>query len=489
MGYSNLTLQRLHQKLNEFELRQPYKIMASGGKKVVLHMVQHHVGDYYASGVTSKDYQTCEEQFKELMTQELIARKTDMTLMSKEAFTLSLMRDNVMRKSILTAVRESGMMHAYRWRMWYVLATHENGFKTDEALTSRRKGLFEKLNQKRDKEVEDMLGKDVMRTASSKELFKDDASLGHQLLHRVCKAVGKFFPRSGYIQGMNFVAAFALEVSGMEEFEAFNFIVSFWKKDKNLFYGMYEHGLPVLYFMKFAFERLLELVNPRLHAAIQRINLPAELWIFKWFLSFFTIALDREFVLRIFDYLLVNDVFGPVYVALAIADQLTDLFEGGDFISIGETINSSQKLSERICFSKFNQKLEQLDFDSKFKVEVLREYNKGLGVEEKSQFGRFYARFEKHFMKGQLRFYDDFGFDRNSEDYDKIGLNKLSAQVDVELRAEKAFILNKENTKKGSLKSTMILARFEAHADSKHHKTGEMCSVKELNISTVINMR
>jgi len=42
------------------------------------------------------------------------------------------------------------------------------------------------------------------------------------------------------------------------------------------------------------------------------------LWIFKWFISFFTFALNKEYVLRIFDYLMISDCFGMVYIALII---------------------------------------------------------------------------------------------------------------------------------------------------------------------------
>lgn len=451
MGCNTSSNRKLYQRLDEFELKQHSKVLYIKNEEVTLHMPKHKVGDYFAVEINNKDYHYFEERFRELIGKELALQKVEVLLASKEAFITSILRDEKLRKGVLKIVRRKGLMQAYRWKAWYLLAIYDNRFKPDGALTSRRQKIFEKLIQKEDKEVEDIVNKDVMRTARHKELFKDVNSIGNLQLYRVCKAIGKFFPSSGYIQGMNFIAAFILQVNGMDEFETFNFIVSLWKKEKNLFYGMYEPGFPVLYFMKYAFERFLEITNPKIYKTIIKLNFPAELWIVKWFLSFFTFSLDKEYVLRIFDFIMVNDVLGPVYVALAIADQLSSLFDTEDFIVIGEVVQCREKLSEVLNFHKFVKALKNLDFDSKIKLGILRDYHKSLKPDVKKQFSPFFMKFEKHFMRSQLYFYDDFGFDRFCNDYDMIGLTKLTAMVTHEQNVNTSRE-TKENNKKGSLR-------------------------------------
>ncbi len=39
---------------------------------------------------------------------------------------------------------------------------------------------------------------------------------------------------------MNFFVAFILEISVFEEFDTFNLIVNFWKKQKNLYFGIFD---------------------------------------------------------------------------------------------------------------------------------------------------------------------------------------------------------------------------------------------------------
>lgn len=492
MGCNSSNNRVLNQRLNEFELKQHSRVLYMKSEEVTLYMPQHRVGDYYAIEIGNRDYYYFEDRFKELVSRELAANKTELMLASKEAFITSILRNGKLRKAVLRIVRRKGLMHAYRWKTWYLLATYDNRFRPDGPLLTSRLKLYDKLNQKRDKEVEDIVTKDVMRTARHKELFKDIDSVGSTQLYRVCKAVGKFFPACGYIQGMNFIAAFLLQVNGMDEFEAFNFMVSFWKKEKNLFYGMYEPGFPVLYFMNYAFTRFLELTNRKVHRAVQKLGFPAELWIIKWFLSFFTFSVEKEFVLRIFDFLVVNDVFGPVYVALAIANQLTALFETEDFVAIGEVVQHREKLTAAIDFHKFVKTLKQLDFDQKFKLSVLRDYNKTLDGEKKTQFAPFFAKFERHFMKSELSFFDDFNFDANCNDFDKIGVSKLTAMIvsERDLPAMRIDMNTKENDKrKSDSRRDSVLRKLKSETIESSTNMKVTAEAEELPETSFFNMR
>lgn len=66
----------------------------------------------------------------------------------------------------------------------------------------------------------------------------------------------------------------------------------------------------------------MEISNSNIKKHLEKINFPVELWVSKWFLSFFIIALPNEYLLRIFDFLIFSDVFGMVLVALVILNSL-----------------------------------------------------------------------------------------------------------------------------------------------------------------------
>lgn len=49
-------------------------------------------------------------------------------------------------------------------------------------------------------------------------MFKNTNSVGSLYLQKVLKALGGFFPSINYVQGMNFLGAIMLEVSGLDDF-------------------------------------------------------------------------------------------------------------------------------------------------------------------------------------------------------------------------------------------------------------------------------
>ncbi len=74
--------------------------------------------------------------------------------------------------------------------------------------------------------------------------------IGSMKLFNICKALGVFFKSIGYVQGMNFYVSFILEISAFEEFETFNFIVNFWKKQKNLYFGIFDNDFLMVNLIK-----------------------------------------------------------------------------------------------------------------------------------------------------------------------------------------------------------------------------------------------
>ena len=49
---------------------------------------------------------------------------------------------------------------------------------------------------------------------------------------------------------MNFIVAFILEISGFEEFETFNFLINFWKKRRNLYFGIFDENFLLIGLIK-----------------------------------------------------------------------------------------------------------------------------------------------------------------------------------------------------------------------------------------------
>lgn len=398
-------------RLNEFELRRPFKKIQLGKAIVNLNCGKNQVGDYFINDIADPAYGKQESQAKSLIKKEIVGKTGVLLMATRETLIISILRNNWLRKRVIKIIRNKGLIHPYRWQSWYFLATFDSMFQPNGKMTEIMKELYSSLLELRDRDLECLVDKDVSRTSKSSLLFKEKHSIGSIQLFNVCKAVGLFFPKTGYVQGMNFIVAFLLEVNGFNEFETFNFLIHFWMKRKNLFYGLYEKEFPLLKFLTFAVDKFLYKTNRKVYKIIKKIDIPHEVWTSKWFLSFFTLALEKEFVLRIFDFLITSDIFGPIYVVLAISSQLNTLFHKGSLGDIIATLQNKSKLSAALNFQSFSKTLENMDFDSKMKLEVLNEYNNSLTNQDKLIFESFYYKIEEHILINKVEFYDDFDFD------------------------------------------------------------------------------
>ncbi len=228
---------------------------------------------------------------------------------------------------------------------------------------------------------------------------------------------------------MNFIAAFVLEVSGLEEFESFNFIVNFWKKKKNLYFGIYAERFPMLKFLTFAFHYFLKLNQPKIEKALRKMDFLDELWIMKWFIGFFTFNLTKEYVLRIWDFLMINDCFGMVYVALAITEQLKKQILKHNMLFLTQCLKR-EKLSEILDFRKFVKRLKVLNYKQTFKNKILESYYSTLNQQAKTDFEFYYENLKNNFRESSTKYYNDFAANLTfTRDYDSITISNLEKNV------------------------------------------------------------
>ena len=239
MGCGSSKHQEMERKLAQIELNPVSKSIVLDQKRVVVYQHQHKVGPFYTADINNEQYSYFESRFKGLLVKELEKSPEDIQFKSKDDLIISVLRKDSLRKKIFNFIRRKGVDHQYRWTVWRIFSSSNNTtFRPDMYLLDQRKRLYPRLVAMENREVVEIVDKDVLRTARHKDLFQALDSVGTTCLYNVCKAIGCFFPKVGYVQGMNFIVAFVLEVSGMEEFESFNFLINFWKKRKNMYYSL-----------------------------------------------------------------------------------------------------------------------------------------------------------------------------------------------------------------------------------------------------------
>ena len=431
MGCTNIKGHKISSKLEEFETKNILKIIESNDKEIKLNTLNNKIGDYYNKDIKNDQYFYFEDRFKELVSKELKkTKKKDLNFETKKKFIENILQNQKLRKKILKIIKRKGIKHSYRWNTWQILQNYNKKCLQDFQMLKKRQKMYPYLIKLYNPEVETIVNKDVIRTSRHKMLFSEMDSIGTKKLWNVCKAIGCFFKRIGYIQGMNFVVGFILEISAMEEFESFNFIINFWKKNKNLYFGMYEENFPMIQFLNFSFHFILKKENRKVEEKIMKMDFPNELWLTKWFLSFFTFSLNSEYVLRIFDFLMINDCMGLVYIALVITDQLKKYFIKGNIGSIVEIIQNKENLSKKLNFYKFVKKLKKIDYSNDFKLKILIAYNNTLNIQKKNDFSFYFKNLKKHWFEEKKKFYDDFEINNDYQyDYDSDSLEDLESDA------------------------------------------------------------
>lgn len=145
---------------------------------------------------------------------------------------------------------------------------------------------------------------------------------------RVLKSISLYFPGVGYTQGMNFLIAFLLVISGGKDEEAF---WSFVFLGKNLHYqilGFFEDGFPLAFFYVYMFEQVLQRENKKLAEHLESLELPNETWIFQWVTTIFLSAFPLEFAVKVWDLVFCKNLFFIIQVAVAIILQFqSNIFE------------------------------------------------------------------------------------------------------------------------------------------------------------------
>lgn len=147
-------------------------------------------------------------------------------------------------------------------------------------------GLYVRLLQTSTK-WETIIEKDVPRTYPTHKLFAKGDSAGRDQLRRVLKATALHIPEVGYVQGMNFIAAYFLAETRDEE-------TSFWLLVRVLLgkeYGMhdlYTENLSKLWVAAYQVQHCLSRNDPELALHFTKIRVNFLAWLPQWILTIFT---------------------------------------------------------------------------------------------------------------------------------------------------------------------------------------------------------
>lgn len=151
----------------------------------------------------------------------------------------------------------------------------------------------------------DIIELDIIRTKFNKDMDSKQIQIGN-----ILKAIGYSLPNFSYYQGMNYIAAFLLNITNNEE-ESFYLFLSIMLSTE---YGkLYENDLEILKKYFYVFQRLVCILLPELYNHLTENNCDVSFFISPWLITLFTNnyqnikAKDNPLILlRIFDLFIFN---------------------------------------------------------------------------------------------------------------------------------------------------------------------------------------
>lgn len=271
-----------------------------------------------------------------------------------------LMRPQQIIKTIKERKLHKGFPQKFRWDTWCTLL-------------KIRPNLQSYFSLPVSSEYYNDIEKDLDRTFPD-HIYFDKHHYGYfgqsalrRLLHKFCSK----FPSIGYFQGLNFITGFLLMVSGGIEAEVFAFLESFVSRfDLTDFFSKDMKGLNHSLYI---FERIFENNLCKLYWHFKNEEISEDMWVFKFFLTFFTSSFQPHITVYCWDFLLLegNDSMTRIVLSILKANQEKLLgyttFEILSFFAgIGMSIAEPQRLLKKACRIKVNKEKKE-GFEREYK--------------------------------------------------------------------------------------------------------------------------
>jgi len=258
---------------------------------------------------------------------------------------INLLKFAEKNETIFIRMLAAGPPGRYRWVAWKVALRIKS---------IRKERLYDELKTQKTPWLTD-IEKDLDRTFPSHPLFSAEtfARKGKLALKRIFIAYAVYNKHVGYCQGMNFIAAFLLIISGFQEEDVFWAIVSLTRYKQmndplgiNGIEGLYSDRFPLLRALEKLFDQILLETMPALKEHLESIDFPKELWLQKWISTAFLYSFPKTYCVRLWDAILAYGFSHVLSITLSILRDLKGDLLGNEFIGCYELLKSLQNEGE-----------------------------------------------------------------------------------------------------------------------------------------------
>ena len=238
-----------------------------------------------------------------------------------------------------------GPPDSFRWISWCII----NEIPLERDINIYKNYMTKDL----EKDNKDAIIRDIERTFSDKNINYKELREKETSLYNILKAFWNLDKEVGYCQGMNLIVGFLLLLSEGNELDTFYLLISNFsstfkerKKFNYSFRGLFSEEFPLLYFLNFIFDILLEENIPEVKHHLDEMGITYDLWIGQWFQTLFTIVLPMNWCKRVWDCLLSESIYFLVKFGIAFTRLIKDeILNNTEEINIINFFKDLQKFS------------------------------------------------------------------------------------------------------------------------------------------------
>jgi len=229
----------------------------------------------------------------------------------------------------------------YRWAAWKTALRVNHFYEEDiyESLITLEAQSSSKFLQEIRSDAQYVFGDYIahMRLDDKNELTSK--------VERIIIAITVYKPKVGYGTGMNYMVAFMLLVSGMNEKEVFWAFIAFCggglahdKFELCITDNIYTKDSTKADFLLNAFNILCE--EDKLREHLDEVKITDKLWIHSWILKFYLTFFPFNYCLRFWDYILSSGFTRVIILSAAVLKSTMSFFQGQDFTKCYHILNS-----------------------------------------------------------------------------------------------------------------------------------------------------
>ena len=194
--------------------------------------------------------------------------------------------------------------------------------------------------------------RDIQRTFSDTNINKDELKKKEISLYNVLKAFWNLDDQIGYCQGMNLLVGFMLLISEGNELDTFYILISNFSATFNQrkvydysWRGLFSEGFPLLVYLNFIFDILLEENLPEIKNHLDELGITYDLWIGQWFQTLFTIVLPINWCKRVWDCIFSDSIYFLIKFGIVFTKLLkNDILEKTEEIDVINFFKDLQKI-------------------------------------------------------------------------------------------------------------------------------------------------